>query len=149
MLRWHLRRGPIKRLFHALMVGMRTEDRRLNCADDLRISVPGLRFHHSLPGLGPDMAGARPATGAGKRLCRGRQIDAPSARAAKFNVKVARGSPDPDNRTLVILTAGPARFHPSKLQPIPDTENLWQGMNLRSGAVLGFQAMCDHPRNRT
>ncbi|MCY3980840.1 MAG: hypothetical protein OXF51_03525 [Alphaproteobacteria bacterium] len=31
---------------------------------------------------------------------------------------------------FVVLTVGLARFHPSKRQPLPGTQKLWEGMKL-------------------
>ncbi len=41
---------------------------------------------------------------------------------------------------FVVLTAGLAGFHPSKRQPLPGTQKLWEGLQILSTAVFGHRA---------
>ncbi len=38
----------------------------------------------------------------------------------------------------VVLTAGQAGFHPLKRQPLPGTQQLWEGLQILSNAVFGY-----------
>ncbi len=40
-------------------------------------------------------------------------------------------------------------FHPSKRQPLPGTQKLWEGVRFLSGAVTAIQAMRDWEGNGT
>ena len=42
---------------------------------------------------------------------------------------------------FVVLTGGLAGFHPSKRQPLPGTQKLWEGVKFLSNAVIAIQAM--------
>ena len=42
---------------------------------------------------------------------------------------------------FVVLTGGLAGFHPSKCQPLPGTQELWEGVKILSLAVITVQAM--------
>ena len=46
-----------------------------------------------------------------------------------------------DIRTFVALVAGQAGFHPSKRQPLPGTQKVWQGVKILSAAVIGWNAL--------
>ena len=142
VLRWYELRWQIERFFHALKVGTRIEDRRLDLADDLRKclafdAITAFRVWDLtwLARLHPEKRASD--------YVEPEEIEVLFAVARKLDVRVPRGPPDPDIRTFVILTAGLAGFHPSKRQPMPGTKKLWQGMTLLSGAVLGYQAMRD------
>lgn len=140
VLRWYELRWQIKRFFHALKVGTRVEDRRLDLADDLRKclafdAITAFRVW-DLTWL----ARTRPHEPASAYV-EPDEIEVLFALSARLNIKIPRGPPDPDIRTFVILTAG---LHPSRRQPMPGTQKLWRGMSLLSGAVLGYQAMRDH-----
>ena len=142
VLRWYELRWQIERFFHALKVGTRVEDRRLDAADDLRKclafdAITAFRVW-DLTWLARDRPD-QPAAG----HVQPDEITVLFALAKRLNVKVPRGPPEPDIRTFVILTAGLAGFHPTKRQPMPGTKKLWQGLTLLSGAVLGYQAMRD------
>ena len=147
VLRWHQLRWRTGRFLHALKVGTRIEDRKLDEADDLRkclafdaitaFRVRNLTF----------LARERPDDPA--RMYAGPdEIEVLFALAASLGPTPPRGPPDPDVRTFVVLTAGLAGFHPSKRQPMPGNRKLWQGMVALSGGVMGYQAMRDHGRRR-
>lgn len=61
--------------------------------------------------------------------------------------KVPRGPPDMKIAGFVVLTGGLAGFHPSKSQSLPGTLRLWEGVKLRSQAVIATQAMQEWGRN--
>ena len=42
---------------------------------------------------------------------------------------------------FVTLTGGLAGFYPSKRQPLPGTQKLWQGIRFLSQAVITIEAM--------
>ena len=44
---------------------------------------------------------------------------------------------------FVVLTGGLAGFHPSKRQPLPGTQKLWEGVRFLSHAVIAIRAMQD------
>ena len=144
---WHQLRWRIGRFLHALKVGTRIGDRRLDEADDLRkclalnaitaFRVRNLTF----------LARERPDDPA--RMYAGPdEIAVLLALAASLGPTPPRGPPAPDVGTFVVLTAGLAGFHPSKRQPMPGNRKLWQGMVALSGGVMGYQAMRDHGRRR-
>ena len=133
-LRWYELRWRIERFFHALKVGTRIKDRRLDEADDLRkclafdaitaFRVRNLTF----------LARERPDDPA--RMYAGPdEIEVLLALAASLGPTPPRGPPDPDVGTFVVLTAGLAGFHPSKRQPMPGNRKLWQGRSrFRAGS---------------
>ena len=41
---------------------------------------------------------------------------------------------------FVLLTGGLAGFHPSKRQPLPGTQKLWEGIRILLHAVITIQA---------
>ncbi|MCY4261648.1 MAG: hypothetical protein OXC91_15500, partial [Rhodobacteraceae bacterium] len=56
----------------------------------------------------------------------------------------ARGGPGDDAREMtmgrfVVLTADLARFHPSKRQPLPGPETLWQGVRTLAESVFAIR----------
>ena len=151
VLRWHQLRWRTGRFFHALKVGTRIGDRRLDHADDppkclafdaiTAFRVRNLTFPARERPDDPARMYAGP-DGTGVLF----------ALAASLGPTPPRGPPDPDVRTLVVLTAGLAGFHPSKRQPMPGNRKLWQlwqGMVALSGGVMGYQAMRDHGRRQT
>ena len=48
---------------------------------------------------------------------------------------------------FVVLTGGLAGFHPSKRQPLPGTQKLWEGVKFLSQAVIAIRAMQEWNRN--
>ena len=50
---------------------------------------------------------------------------------------------------FVVLTGGLAGFHPSKRQPLPGTQKLWEGVKFLSQAVFAIQAMQEWNRKKT
>ena len=147
VLRWHQLRWRPGRFLHALKVGTRTGDRRLDEADGppkclalnaiTAFRVWDLTF----------LARERPDDPA--RMYAGPdETGVLFALAASLGPTPPRGPPDPDVRTLPVLTAGLAGFHPSKRRPMPGNRKLWQGMVAFSGGVMGYQAMRDHGRRR-
>ena len=67
-------------------------------------------------------------------------VTALRALAAHHGFKVPRGPPDMTIATFVVLTGGLAGFHPSKRQPLPGTQKLWEGVKLLSYAVITIEA---------
>ncbi len=139
-LRWYELRWRIERFFHALKTGTRIEDRRLDEADDLRKclafdAVTAFRvWDLSL------LARERPDDPASRHVAED-DIRALRALAAHHGFKVPRGPPEMTVAGFVVLTGGLAGFHPSKRQPLPGTQKLWEGVKLLSYAVITIQAM--------
>ena len=75
-------------------------------------------------------------------------IEMVCALAARRGFKVPRGPPDMDVRTFVALAAGQAGFHPSKRQPLPGTQKVWEGTNILWNAVIGHKAMSKWKKDR-
>ncbi len=113
------RRGSIERCFHALKVGPRIEDRRLDEADD---GCQGLAFDAITAFRVWDLM----------RLARARPRRLPGS----------RGSPDTLTlQTWLVLTAGLAGCYPSQRQPMPGTQTLWPGLQRLKADVIGDEAM--------
>ena len=140
VLRWYELRWRIERFFHALKVGTRVEDRRLDEADDLKKclafdAITAFRvWDLSL------LARERPDDPAERHVTR-EDITALCALAAHHGFKVPRGPPKMTIAGFVVLTGGLAGFHPSKRQPLPGTQKLWEGVRFLSNAVIGIRAM--------
>ena len=145
VLRWYELRWRIERFFHALKVGTRIEDRRLDEADDLRKclafdAITAFRvWDLSL------LARERPDEPAGQHVT-GDDIRALCALASHYGFKVPRGPPEMTIAGFVVLTGGLAGFHPSKRQPLPGTQKLWEGVKFLSTAIIGIQAMQERGR---
>ena len=69
------------------------------------------------------------------------------ALAAHHGFKVPRGPPDMTIAGFVVLAGGLAGFHPSKRQPLPGTQKLWEGVRILSLTVIGTRAMHDWDGN--
>ena len=140
VLRWYELRWSIERFFHALKVGTRIEDRRLDEADDLRKclafdAITAFRvWDLSL------LARERPDDPASRHVTED-DIRALCALAAHYGFKAPRGPPEMTIAGFVVLTGGLAGFHPSKRQPLPGTQKLWEGVKFLSNAVIAIQAM--------
>ena len=140
VVRWYELRWRIERFFHALKQGTRIEDRRLGDADGLKKclafdAVTAFRVWDL-----SELARERPDDPAGRHAAR-EDITALSALAAHHGFKVPRGPPEMTVRGFAVLTAGLAGFHPSKRQPLPGTQKLWEGVKILSHAAAGIQAM--------
>ena len=145
VLRWYELRWRIERFFHALKVGTRIEDRRLDEADDLRKclafdAITAFRVWDLAL-----LARERPNDPASRHVTKG-DIQALCALASHNGFKVPRGPPEMTIAGFVVLTGGLAGFHPSKRQPLPGTQKLWEGVKILSLAVITVQAM--HEGNR-
>ena len=140
VLRWYELRWSIERFFHALKVGTRIEDRRLDEADDLRKclafdAITAFRvWDLSL------LARERPDDPARIHVTED-DIRALCALATHYGFKVPRGPPEMTIAGFVVLTGGLAGFHPSKRQPLPGTQKLWEGVRFLSNAVISIKAM--------
>ena len=140
VLRWYELRWRIERFFHALKVGTRIEDRRLDEADDLRKclafdAITAFRvWDLSI------LARERPNDPASRHVTED-DIEALRALASHYGFKVPRGPPEMTIAGFVVLTGGLAGFHPSKRQPLPGTQKLWEGVKFLSHAVITIQAM--------
>ena len=140
VLRWYELRWRIERFFHALKVGTRIEDRRLDEADDLRKclafdAITAFRvWDLSI------LARERPNDPANRHVTED-DIEALCALASHYGFKVPRGPPEMTIAGFVVLTGGLAGFHPSKRQPLPGTQKLWEGVKFLSHAVIAIQAM--------
>ncbi len=139
-LRWYELRWRIERFFHALKVGTRIEDRRLDEAGDLKKclafdAVTAFRVWDL-----SQLARERPDDPAKTHVAED-DIRALCALAAHYGFKAPRGPPEMTVAGFVALTGGLAGFHPSKRQPLPGTQKLWEGVRILSTAVIGIQAM--------
>ena len=140
VLRWYELRWRIERFFHALKVGTRVEDRRLDEADDL---CKCLAFDAITAFRVWDLcllARERPNDPASRHVTED-DIEALCALASHHGLKVPRGPPEMTIAGFVVLTGGLAGFHPSKRQPLPGTQKLCEGVKILSLAVIGMQAM--------
>ena len=85
---------------------------------------------------------------AGEQVTR-EDVTAPCVLAAHHGFKVPRGPPDMTIASFVVLTGGLAGFHPSKRQPLPGTQKLWEGVRFLSHAVIAMRAMQEWDRNQS
>ena len=137
VLRWYELRWRIERFFHALKVGTRIEDRRLDEADDLRKclafdAITAFRvWDLSI------LARERPDDPASRHVTED-DIEALCALASHQGFKVPRGPPE-------MTIAG---FQPSKRQPLPGTQKLWEGVKFLSHTVITVQAMQQWKREK-
>ena len=149
VLRWYELRWRIERFFHALKQGIRIEDRRLDEADDLRKclafdAVTAFRVWDLT-----HLARKRPDDPATLHVTVD-TIETLRALAARDGFNVARGPPNTMTiARFVVLTAGPAGFHPSKRQPLPGTAKLWEGVRFLYQGVKTIQAMKGWEENKT
>ncbi len=140
VLRWYELRWRIKRFFHALKVGTRIEDRRLDEADDLKKclafdAITAFRvcgIFHSSPARGRKTR----LIDLSPRTTSGRSALSPPTMVSRS----PRGPPEMTIAGFVVLTGGLAGFHPSKRQPLPGTQKLWEGVKFLSHAVIAIQA---------
>ena len=132
----------IERFFHALKVGTRI--RRLDEADDLRKC---LAFDAITAFRVWDLS----------LLARERPDDPASRHVTEDDIRALcashYASRCPGDRRMTIagcrLTGGLAGFHPSKRQPLPGTQKLWEGVKFLSQAVITIQAMQEWNRKKT
>ena len=139
-MQFYERRWSIEHFFHALKVGSRLQDRRLDQAEDLAkcLAIDAItairvwelsQLAHEYP---KDPARLHVTKMMLTVLCsvgRWRQL------------KVPRGPPDAMSITdFVVLVAGLVGFHPSKAQPLPGTQKLWEGLLSLNNNILGYEA---------
>ena len=147
VLRWYELRWRIERYFHALKVGTRIQDRRLDEAYDLRKclafdAITAFRvWDLSI------LARERPNYPASRQVTED-DIEALCALASHDGFKVSRGPPEMTIAGFVVLTGGLAGFRPSKRQPLPGTQKLWEGVKFLSHTVIGIQAMQEWKRTK-
>ncbi len=148
VLRWYELRWRIERFLHALRQGTRMEDRRLDAADDLRKclafdAITAFRvWDLSL------LARERPDDPATMHVTL-QDVPALLALARRHGFRAPRGPPDLTIAGFAVTAAGLAGFHPSKRQPLPGTQKLWEGVKLLSYAVIAIQAMREWDGTRT
>ena len=148
VLRWYELRWRFERFFHALKAGTRIEDRRLDEADDLHKclafdAITAFRVWDLAL-----LARERPNDPASRHVTED-DIQALCALAFHHGFKVPRGPPQMTIAGFVVLTGGLAGFDPSKRQPLPGTQKLWEGVKFLSLAVIAIQAMQEwNGRNR-
>ncbi len=140
VVRFYELRWRIERFFHALKTGTRIEDRKLDRADDLGKclafdAITAFRVWDLAL-----LAREKPADPAGKYVPAD-EIKVLQALAWKHGFCKSRDPPEMTMERYVVLTAGQAGFHPSKRQPLPGTQKLWEGLQILSAAVFGYQAM--------
>ena len=140
-LRWYELRWRIERFFHALKTGTRIEDRRLDEADDLRkclafdaitaFRVWDLALLAREKPNDPAILYVAPV-----------EVKALAALAMERSFKIPRGPPEAMTISeFAVLVAGQAGFHPSKRQPLPGTQKLWEGLKILSNAIFGHFAI--------
>ena len=91
------------------------------------------------------LARKRPNDPASRHVSVG-DIQALCALASHHGFKVPQVPPEMTIAGFVVLTDGLAGFHPSKRQPLPGTQKLWEGVKILSPAVITVKAM--HEWNR-
>jgi len=138
--RWYELRWRIERFFHALKVGTRIEDRKLDTAADLGKclafdAITAFRVWDL-----SELARERPDDPAGTHVTDD-DITVLCVLASHHGFKIPRGPPEMTIAEFVVLTGGLAGFHPSKRQPLPGTQKLWEGVKFLSHAVITIQAM--------
>ena len=70
------------------------------------------------------------------------EVKALAALAMERSFKIPRGRPEAMTiGEFAVLAAGQAGFHPSKRQPLPGTQNLWEGLKFLSNAKFGHFAI--------
>ncbi len=136
-LRWR-----IEEYFRALKTGTRIKDRRLDAADDLRRclafdAITAFRVWdlQLLARESPDSPADRhvsPESGGAVVI-----------HAAYERVIGQRAPPEPDMSVAryVTLVAGLAGFRPTKRQPLPGTQKLWQGLRILNVAETHARAI--------
>ena len=139
-LHFYERRWSIERFFHALKVGTRLQDRRLDAAEDLAKclafdAITAMRVWEL-----SRLASEHPKDWA-------RQHESPMMLTVLCSVsrwrhlKVPRGPPeDMTMAEFVVLIAGLAGFRPSRRQPLPGTQKLWEGLLFLNNYMMGYQA---------
>ena len=142
LLRFYELRWSIERFFHALKTGTRIEDRRLDEADDLKKC---LAFDAITAFRVWDLTwlARTRANDLAHEYVPPHDIEMLCALTRFYQLKSVRGPPGPDMdiEKFVILTAGLAGFHPSKRQPLPGTQKLWEGSQILTQSVTGHQAI--------
>ncbi len=140
VVRFYALRWRIERFFHALKVGTRIKDRKLDRADDLRKC---LAFDCITAFRVWDLAllaREKPADPAGKYVPAD-EIKVLQALAWKHGFCKSRDPPEMTMERYVVLTAGQAGIHASKRQPLPGTQKLWEGLQILSIAVSGYRTI--------
>ena len=135
-MQFYERRWSIERFFHALKVGTCLQDRRLDQAEDLAFdAITAIRvwelsrLAHEYP---KDLAQQHESPMMLTVLC---------SVSRWSHLKVPRGPPeDMTMAEFIVLVAGLAGFHPSKRQPLPGTQKLWEGLLLLNNYILGAKA---------
>ncbi|MCY3983967.1 MAG: hypothetical protein OXE85_08635, partial [Roseovarius sp.] len=139
-LRWYELRWKIERSLHALKVGTRIGDRRLDDADAPRgrlafDAITAFRVRDlSLP------AREKPERLAGRHVSM-EDVKALQVPAAHRSTRVSRPPPETAIADFAALAGGLAGSHPSRRRPLPGTEKLWRGIVLPSNAVIGMRAL--------
>ena len=122
---WYEARWTIEEYFRILKTGTRVEDRRLDDADDLRkcLAFDGVTAWRvmDLERLARD----KPLMPARERFT-AHEIDVLYVWLRYHHIIRAPPQEPPDIRTFVVDLARVAGFHPSKRQPLPGTEKIWQ-----------------------
>ena len=118
VLRWYELGWRIERFFHALKVGTRIEDRRLDEADDLRKclafdAITAFRVRDL-----SILARERPNDPASRHVTEG-DIQALCALASHHGFKVPQGPPEMTIAGFVVPTGGLAGFHPRSASRYP------------------------------
>ena len=66
--------------------------------------------------------------------------------ARRRQLKVPRGPPEAMTMTdFVVLVASLAGFHPSKRQPLPGTQKLWEGVLILNNYIHAYEALLADP----
>lgn len=144
LVHWYEARWTIEEYFRILKVGARVEDRRFDDAEDLRKC---LAFDAITAWRVMDLerqareCPERPA----RALFSAHEIEV--LYVLLHHRLVIRAPPDspPDIRTFVIDLGRLAGFRPSRRQPLPGTEKVWQGWRIYQESVRAIAAWKTRP----
>ena len=141
-LRWYEARWTIEEYFRILKTGTRVEDRRLDHADDLRrclafdaITAWRVMDLERRARDTPD----RPAA----EMFSEREIDALYILLQHYHVIRAPPDTAPNIRSFVIDLARLVGFIPSRRQPLPGTQKLWEGWRKYSISLNAMNALIE------
>ncbi len=138
-LHWYELRWRIARFFHTLKQGTHIEQRHLNEAEDLRKclafdSITAFRVWDLAL-----LAQTKPDALAQNYVCP-EDISVLLVRAHDPHDANARDPPTITVSQFVVLVAGLVGFHPSKRQPLPGTQKLWEGIRILNESIATVRA---------
>ncbi len=142
---WYEKRWLIEEYFKALKVGTRIRDRRLDDADDLRKCLAFDAVTACTVRSIERLARSEPETPA-RTVVHEDEITVLAVHMSKPNHRKQRGPPDPDQNIadFAVNVARVAGFIPTRRQPMPGTQKLWEGYMFLSLFVENYRAMRDY-----